>query len=116
MYDFESAIARMAEARILEAIQNGAFENLPGRGMPLDIDDLSLVPEEFRVGYILLKNSGFLPEEMELHKEITSMQRMLDACTRDEDKSDLQSRLLSKSIRYRILMEKRKQRTRPPLL
>jgi hypothetical protein len=35
--------SRIAEGRIKEAIRNGGFENLPGQGKPLRLDDLSTV-------------------------------------------------------------------------
>nr|WP_315988872.1 DnaJ family domain-containing protein [Desulforamulus aquiferis] len=38
------------------------------------MDDLSHIPDDLRCGYILLKNAGVLPEEMELKKEIVSLQ------------------------------------------
>jgi hypothetical protein len=114
--DIESAIAKMADARIREAIDKGEFDGLPGRGKPLKIDDLSLVPEDLRAGYILLKNSGFLPEELELHKEITSLTRLLDSCTRDEEKYDLRGKLQLRTMRYNMLLERRRRPKKPPLL
>ncbi|MBI4319507.1 MAG: DUF1992 domain-containing protein [Chloroflexi bacterium] len=114
MEDIDRAIARLAEAKILEAIENGAFEDLPGRGKPLAVEDLSLVAEDLRVGYILLKNAGYLPEELELHKEIASLERLMDCCARDEEKKYLRSKLLTKTLRYGILMERRKRRQGPP--
>lgn len=64
--------SRIAEGKIKEAIRNGEFENLPGRGKPLRLDDLSSVPEELRAAYIILKNAGIVPEELQLQKEIVS--------------------------------------------
>src|SRR6266540_3378743 len=39
---------RIAEQRILEAQRKGEFDNLPGKGKPLELEDLSWVPEELR--------------------------------------------------------------------
>ena len=55
----------IAEQRIAEAIENGDFDNLPGAGKPLELDDDSLVPEELRLAYRILKNAGFVPPEIE---------------------------------------------------
>lgn len=79
-------IDRIAEARIQEAIERGEFENLPGTGKPLVLDDDSLIPEELRGGYRLLKNAGFLPPELELRKQIRELEDLLAAT------SDLESR------------------------
>ena len=55
----------IAEQRIAEAIANGDFDDLPGSGKPLELDDDSLVPEELRLAYRILKNAGFVPQEIE---------------------------------------------------
>jgi hypothetical protein len=36
---------RIAEERILEAQRAGVFDDLPGKGKPLELEDLSWVPE-----------------------------------------------------------------------
>ena len=55
----------IAEKRIAEAIANGDFDDLPGSGKPLELDDDSLLPEELRLAYRILKNAGFVPPEIE---------------------------------------------------
>ena len=55
----------IAELKIAEAIANGDLDNLPGEGRPLELDDNSLVPEELRLAYRILKNAGFVPPEVE---------------------------------------------------
>ncbi len=54
-----------AERHILDAQAKGEFDNLPGSGEPLTLDDDSHVPAELRAGYRLLKNAGCLPPELE---------------------------------------------------
>lgn len=54
------AIAIVAEQKIREAIEQGLFNNLPGAGSPLQLDDLSHLPPESRMAYTILKNSGYL--------------------------------------------------------
>ena len=56
-------------ARIAEAMAEGAFDDLPGAGKPLALDDDTLVPEDLRVAYRILKNAGFLPPEVESRRE-----------------------------------------------
>lgn len=36
----------LIEQRIEQAERDGVFDRLPGRGRPLDLEDLSRVPEE----------------------------------------------------------------------
>ncbi len=107
--DIDSAIGRLAEAKILEAIEKGAFDKLPGRGRPLNLEDMSLVPDDLRVGYILLKNSGYLPEELELYKEITSLNRLIECCGEGEsdEKNRLRKKLLKKTVRYQMMRDRK---------
>jgi len=61
---------QIAEARIQEALRAGELSNLPGSGKPLQLDDDSMIPKELRAAYRILRNSGFLPPEIQLRKEI----------------------------------------------
>ena len=40
---------KLAEEKIIAAMQRGAFKDLPGAGKPLPADDLLNVPEELRM-------------------------------------------------------------------
>jgi len=67
----------IAEQKIAEAIANGDFDDLPGAGKPLELDDDSLVPEELRLAYRILKNAGFVPPEVETLNEIAALERLV---------------------------------------
>jgi hypothetical protein len=69
----------LVERRIEAAIARGEFDNLPGAGKPLALDDDPLVPEELRVAYRLLKNAGYAPPELAQFAEIN---QLLGAVTR----------------------------------
>jgi hypothetical protein len=111
MFD-ESTLLRLAEQKILEAIKNGEFDNLPGKGQPLNLDDLRNVPPELRMEYKVLKNAGLLPEEMDIRKEITVLEKLLANCQDDDKKAHLRQQLAEKTIMYNIMMEKRRHKTR----
>ncbi len=96
----------IAEGKIREAVLNGEFDNLPNKGKPLDLDDTAHIPEELRAAYTILKNAGVLPEEMELKKEIISLQKMIDSC-HEEEKGSLMRKLTGKILKFDMLMEKR---------
>ena len=61
---------RIAEAKIRQGIEQGEFDDLAGRGEPLDLDDLRGVRAEDRAAYTLLRNSGFAPEEVGTRREL----------------------------------------------
>jgi DnaJ-like protein len=93
-----SFLHRIAEQRILEAQREGAFDNLPGKGKPLELEDLSWVPEDLRIGYHVLKNAHVLPPEVELLKDIHSLEDLLKHV---EDESERRS--LAKSIQWKMI-------------
>lgn len=69
---------RLAEEKIAAAVEDGAFDDLPGAGQPQDLGDDALVPPELRSAYRLLKNSGFLPPELECRRELQNVEALLD--------------------------------------
>lgn len=75
MFCFE----KIAESRILEAIQDGAFENLEGKGEPLVLTDDRDIPPELRLGYKILKMADCLPPELELQKQIITLKDLMAA-------------------------------------
>jgi hypothetical protein len=86
-------IERIAEERIRAAQDEGLFDNLPGKGQPLQLDDDSAVPEELRLTFKILRNAGYLPIEMEIRKEIYSLQRLLNATIDEETRRELRLEL-----------------------
>ena len=83
----------LVERRIRGAMDDGAFDDLPGNGRPLDLDDDRLVPAEMRLAYRVLKNSGFLPEEVALRKEIADVEALLDGVLGADDRQRVDGRL-----------------------
>ncbi|MDR1685886.1 MAG: DUF1992 domain-containing protein [Desulfovibrio sp.] len=63
-YGVLNAVAFVAERKIEEAAEEGAFDDLPGAGSPLHMEDLSHLPPEMRTAYILLRNAGYLREKI----------------------------------------------------
>jgi hypothetical protein len=89
---------RIAEQRILEAQRTGAFDNLPGKGKPLKLEDMSWVPEDLRLGYHVLKNAHVLPPEVELLKDVHTLQDLLKHV---EDEGERLA--LAKSIQWKMI-------------
>jgi len=98
----------IVEARIRDAIARGDFDDLAGKGQPLSLEDLSAVPEDLRAGYLLLKNAGVLPEEMQIRKEMVTLEALLDACADPRERTRLRRDLNWKMIRFQVLMERRR--------
>jgi hypothetical protein len=101
----------LSEERIRKAYENGEFENLPGYGKPLQLDDLSSVPEELRMAYRILKNAGFSPEENRLKQEMMTIEDLMKSCDDLVEKERLQKKLNEKMLRFNSLMSKRRVKT-----
>lgn len=71
---------KLVEERIETAMKEGVFDDLPGKGKPLVLEDDSLVPEELRMAYKVLRNSGHVPPEVADRKEIQDIVEMLETC------------------------------------
>ena len=95
-------LTTIAEERIRKAQEEGVFDNLPGKGKPLQLEDDSRIPEDLRLAYKILKNANCLPPEMELRKEIFSLRQLLDAATDDDVRRDLRRQLNLLVLRHNL--------------
>lgn len=95
-------IDQLAEQHILSALEKGELSGLRGEGKPLQLDDDSQVPAELRTAYRLLKNSGFLPPELESRREalaLVDLLRQLDPDDQQAAEYQKQLRLLELKLR-----------------
>ncbi|MFP3870291.1 MAG: DnaJ family domain-containing protein [Syntrophobacteria bacterium] len=84
--DVFTVMERVAEERIREAQLRGDFEDLPGKGEPLALEDDRHIPEDLRLAYKILKNADCLPPELELKREIHTTEQLLGGITDEEEK------------------------------
>lgn len=61
---------RAIESIIQNAMERGVFDNLSGKGKPLDLRENPLVAKEWRTAYSMLEKEGFALPWMEDRKEI----------------------------------------------
>jgi len=71
-YDVSRAFEIIAERKIVEAMEEGKFDNLPGKGQPLEIDPQWLVPPHLRIAATILHNAQILPEWAQTDREIVT--------------------------------------------
>lgn len=102
----ESAI----EQKIREAMERGEFDDLAGKGKPLDLNSYFNTPEDLRMAYSILKSNDFVPEEVEIFKEIAVLQTKLEKTADEDERSDLSKRLGERRLALRLLLERRAQR------
>jgi len=67
----------IVERQIAEAQERGEFDDLPGKGKPLDLTENPFADPDWRVAYKILQDHGFTLDWIEMGKEI---QAELKAC------------------------------------
>jgi len=73
--DMESALRRLADRRIEDAMKDGKFDNLPGSGKPIDLEPMP-ADENARLTWWairILKGNDVMPDEVVWRKRIDVM-------------------------------------------
>lgn len=102
MFGFQKVI----EKRIKEAQKRGDFDDLPGHGKPLEIEEDSHIPEDLRLAHKILKNANCLPPELELKKEIRQMEDMLESIPDEKEKYRQIKKINYKIMRLNVMGRK----------
>lgn len=76
-------LAYIAEQKIAQAMKENDFTPSKWKNKPLPLDDDRFVPEDLKMAYKVLKNSGYLPPEVEDRKEVKRLEDLI-AATEDE--------------------------------
>ena len=105
------SLEKIIDEKIAEAMANGEFDNLPGKGKPLDLDGYFATPEHLRMGYSILKGAEIIPEEMELLKQIEDLRNCLNSATSEIEQNALRQQLSEKVTSFNMRMERLRKRT-----
>lgn len=97
----------LSEDKIKQAIKDGEFNQLPGMGKPLELEDLSHIPPELRISYKMLKNANMLDEDIELKKAIHTLEQLIAQCPDEMEKEKLQVQLNEKAFQLDKVLKKR---------
>ena len=95
---------------IQQAMERGEFDNLPGKGKPIDLTAYFDTPEEVRIAYALLKSADILPEEAALLKDIARLKDELDSCKDESKRKKLHKAIELSRMKFNMMMERRKSR------
>jgi hypothetical protein len=96
---------------IRDAMARGEFDHLPGRGKPLDHDAYFALQEDQRLAFTALKNAGYVPEEVDLLKEIKTLKEKLTGYPDPVERERLNREINDRTLKFNLLQEQ-KQRTR----
>jgi hypothetical protein len=103
---------KLVEEKIREAIANGEFDDLPGKGKPISLDEYFSTPEDIRMTNSVLKNAGVAPEEVGLLREVESLKVRLAESKDEEHRAELCGKISEGLLKYNLLMERRKRSLR----
>jgi DnaJ homolog subfamily C member 28 len=77
----------IAERKIREAMEAGAFDNLPSKGKPISLDQDPFEDPDLRMAHHLLRVNGFAPPWIEEAREIDHISHRLRAGLEDARRS-----------------------------
>ena len=98
--DLESALRRLADKRIEDAMREGKFDNLAGAGKPLDLEDMPADEETRLLWWALriMRNNDFTPDEVRWRKVIDGLKGELS-----QSRSESRVRTLVAQINQLVL-------------
>ena len=98
----------IAEQRIQEAQQEGAFENLEGKGLPLPPDKFASLPPELRMAARVLAHAGLVPEAVRLLREMKETQKRWGGAGTPEEEARIRREYLAAEFKYNMEMERQR--------
>lgn len=104
------SLEKFIEDQITKAIAEGQFDNLAGKGKPLDLEWYFALPEDLRLGYSVLRSNNVLPPEAQMLKEIAELKQQLEQCADEARKKQIEKAINEKTLSFRIEIERRKRK------
>jgi len=102
---------QIVEALIREAQARGEFDNLSGKGKPIELTSYFETPEDVRVAQSVLKNAGMQSPEVDLLKEIAGLKQLVASVEDEKNKKELERQIQEKQIEFNMMMERRKRKS-----
>jgi hypothetical protein len=106
------SFAGIVEAIIKDAMERGEFDNLPGKGKPIDLTEYFDTPEEVRLANSMLKNAGMTSREVDLLKEIAELKQVQAAVRDEKKKQEIAKQIQQKQVDFSLMMERQKRQRR----
>ena len=106
--------SRIAENRIREAMAEDQFENLPGAGQPLNLEQYFSTPEDLRMAYSILKSANCVPAEVELLNEVSRLERAIAKTADATERQSLQRAFTDRQTQLALMLEHTSRRQRYP--
>ena len=101
-------LTRLAERRLLAAVAEGKLSHLAGEGEPLPLhpEEAYINPLE-AIGFRIMHEAGFMPEELELGRQLDEAKSAWVAAYDDATRDRLMARIADLEMRRNIARETR---------
>jgi len=99
---------KIVESIIQEAMQRGEFDNLSGRGKPIDLTEYFNTPEDVRLAQYMLKNAGMVPVEVELLQEIAALKEKTLSVESEYEREEYRKIMEEKQMQFNLSLERRR--------
>ena len=104
---FWKFLDKRVDDQIQEAMSRGEFDNLPGKGQPLNLEEDAHVAPELRMAYRMLKRAGIPPEEVLLAKGVAGLrEKILDPSLTDEERTQIRRKIALMDVEYSLRVER----------
>ncbi len=101
------ALSIIGEQRIREAVQRGDLDDLPTHGTPIPIEDLSGIAPELRLGYLALRTTGYVPEEVAVRRQMLALHDLIELCDDEGELRAARKKLSAVRLRWEQLVSER---------
>lgn len=105
------SLEKFIDDQIKKAIAEGEFVNLPGSGQPIDLRPYFETPEDLRMCYSILRQANFVPEEVELLREVEALRNRRQAAADENERSRLNKAINEKMLIFRTSLERHRRAT-----
>jgi hypothetical protein len=102
------SLEKAVEATIKEAQERGEFDNLKGKGKPLDLSAYFETPEDVRMAYAILQNAGMVSGEIDLLQEIATLKERLATTYEESQHSRIKKIISEKQLQFNVMLERQK--------
>lgn len=91
---------------IKEAEASGELKRLKGFGKEINLqDDYASTPDELKVAFKVLKNSGYTPPQVNLFKELEGLRLKLAEETDEQERKSIQQQMADKQLKIQMFAE-----------
>jgi Domain of unknown function (DUF1992). len=104
------SVEKLIDKIMRETMARGEFDDLKGKGKPLNLDVYLATPDEVRMGCSVLKRNKFVPEGVDRLREISELKESLGICSDAAKKSRIVKILHDRELALAVILKRNKQK------